>query len=179
MVLHPEASWQCNPGFNTDKLVGCNRAVTVHCRWNGTFPVPAKCHNSNDCSRNLCGPHGVCSDNSTPMDCHFNDQTCESEFGFELKNITQNGITHRTCANIVDCPDAGACVPRTSVENIGDCSCSSPLGYEARSSAEQKHDCNRNSCCVPVAIDNALQHREVQRDFHPRVSFMLQVGRRT
>ena len=48
MVLHSEASWQCNPGFSTDKVVGGNRGY-------------------------LCGPHGVCSDNSTPMDCHFND----------------------------------------------------------------------------------------------------------
>ena len=115
MVFNSEASWQRNPGFNTDKVVGSNRAVTAHCRWNGTFPVSAECHKSNDCSGNLCGPHGVCRDSSTPMGYQSDDQTCGSEFGFELKNITQNGTTHRTFANIVDCSDAGACVPGTCV----------------------------------------------------------------
>ena len=132
MVLHSEASWQCNPGFSTDKVVGGNRAVTVHCRWNGTFRVPAECHNSNDCSGYLCGPHGVCRHSSTPTGYHSDDQTCESEFGFELKNITQNGTTYRTRANIVDCPDAGACVPGTCVENIGDYSCSCDPLFEER-----------------------------------------------
>ena len=77
-------------------------------------------------------------------------------FGFELKNITQNGTTYRTRANIVDCPYAGACVPGTCVENVGDYSCSCDPLFEEGSSAEYKHDCNRKSCCVPVAIDNVI-----------------------
>ena len=39
------------------------------------------------------------------------DQRGES--GFELKNITQNGITYRTRAHFVDCPYAGVFVPGT------------------------------------------------------------------
>ena len=36
-VFHSVASWQCKPGFSNAKVVGGNRAVTAHCRWNGTF----------------------------------------------------------------------------------------------------------------------------------------------
>ena len=165
MVFNSEASWQCNPGFSTDKVVGGNRAVTAHCRWNGTFPVQAERHNRNDCSGNLCGPHGVCRDSSTPTGCHSDDQT-ESEFGFELKNITQNGTTYRTCANIVVCPDAGACVPGTCAEKIGEYSCSCHPLYEEGSSAAYKHDCNRKRCGMPIAIDNADHVSSVNRSPH-------------
>ena len=74
---------------------------------------------------------------------------------FESKTITMNGTTYRTCENIGDCPDAGACLPGTCVEKIGDYSCSCPLGCEEGASAEHKYDCNRKSCGVPAAIDNA------------------------
>ena len=65
-----------------------------------------------------------------------------------------NGTTYRTCENIGDCPDAGACLPATCVDKIGDYSCSCPLGYEEGSSAEYTYDCNRKSCGVPAAINN-------------------------
>ena len=42
-----------------------------------------------------------------------------------------------------------------SVCITSDCSRSCLSGYEEGSSAEYKRDCNRKSCGVPVAIDNA------------------------
>ena len=41
------------------------------------------------------------------------------------------------------------------VDETSDCSRSCLSGYEEGSSAEYKRDCNRKSCGVPVAIDNA------------------------
>ena len=78
VVFRSEVLWQCKRGFSMDHDVGSNNAATARCRWNGTFSVPAVCHNSDDCAENLCGSHGVCRDKAITTGVHLDDHICDS-----------------------------------------------------------------------------------------------------
>ena len=78
VVFRSEVLWQCKPGFSKDHVVGSNNAVTALCRWNGTFSVPAMCHNSDDCAENLCRSHSVSRDKAIPTGVHLDDHICDT-----------------------------------------------------------------------------------------------------
>ena len=96
MVFHSVASWQCKPGFSTDKVVGGNRAVTAHCRWNGTFYVHLSV-------RTVTTALGIFADRTACVGTIPHQRAIISvttlvsaNLVFESKTITMNGTTYRT-----------------------------------------------------------------------------------
>ena len=49
MVFHSVASWQCKPGFSTDKVVGGQQGRDGSLQMERNILFPAVCHNSDDC----------------------------------------------------------------------------------------------------------------------------------
>ena len=89
----------------------------------------SECHNCDDCAGIFVDQTACVGTISTPTGYHFDDYTCESEFGLRVEDHDDERTRYRKCKNIVDCPVVNAGLPGTCGNKIGDYSFSCPLGF--------------------------------------------------